>query len=129
MDTKKAEEKPVDKKDWAEMEDDEDPEADAEREQADAEKAAKKEKKKRIPQAKKGFKNDRGDYVVTSIVVPDLRAGGEAKEKKDEDSSSSETEYDDEDDSKDQKQPKEEAKGKLFFRECFLTNLFYLNSS
>ena len=125
MEKTNAQEKPAEKKDWAEMEDDNESDKDAEEEQVQV----KKEKKKKIPQAKKGFKNDRGDYVVTSIVVPDLRAGTEAKEKKNEDSSSSETEYDDEDDSKDQKQPKEEAKGKLFFRECFLTNLFYLNSS
>lgn len=108
MEKTNANEKPAEKKDWAEMEDDEEPEADAEKEQAEV----KKEKKKKVPAAKKGFKNDRGDYVVTSIVVPDLRVGAEKKEKRQDSDSESDSGYDDEDDSKDQKKHEEEVKGK-----------------
>lgn len=99
--SKTQEEKPVaqEKKEWAEMSDDDEPEADSK----DQEQEVKKEKKKKIPQAKKGFKNDRGDYVVTSIVVPDLRSGVDKKEKEVVASSDSDTEYDDEDDTKEVK--------------------------
>ena len=99
--SKTQEEKPVaqEKKEWAEMSDDDEPEADSK----DQEQEVKKEKKKKIPQAKKGFKNDRGDYVVTSIVVPDLRSGVDKKEKEVVESSDSDTEYDDEDDTKEVK--------------------------
>lgn len=99
-------------KDWAEMSDGEEPEAD----NNEQEMQVKKEKKKKIPQAKKGFKNDRGDYVVTSIFVPDLRGGvnGEKKEKAYDSDSDSDTEYDDEDDTKEVKKVEEEKKGKSF---------------
>ena len=59
------------KKDWAEMSDGEEPEADAKED----EKAKITIKKKKIPAAQKGFKNDRGDYVVTTINIPDMRTG------------------------------------------------------
>ena len=32
-----------------------------------------KEEKKKVPATKKGFKNDRGDYVVTTIDLPDMK--------------------------------------------------------
>lgn len=95
------------KKDWAEMSDGEEPEADA------AEDKAKITiKKKKVPAAQKGFKNDRGDYVVTSINIPDMRTG---VNKKDEDGqpveeSDSDTEYDEEDDSKEEKKATEASK-------------------
>ena len=60
----------------------------------------KKEEKKVIPPTKKGFKNKQGDYVVTSIVIPDLRDGlkkeKEAKKVLEDDSDSDEG-YGDED--------------------------------
>ena len=59
------------KKDWAEMSDGEEPEADAKED----EKAKITIKKKKIQAAQKGFKNDRGDYVVTTINIPDMRTG------------------------------------------------------
>ena len=59
------------KKDWAEMSDGEEPEQEAK----DEEKAKITIKKKKIPAAQKGFKNDRGDYVVTTINIPDMRTG------------------------------------------------------
>lgn len=59
------------KQDWAEMSDGEEPE----QETKDEEKAKITIKKKKIPAAQKGFKNDRGDYVVTTINIPDMRTG------------------------------------------------------
>lgn len=59
------------KKDWAEMSDGEEPEQEAK----DEEKAKITIKKKKVPAAQKGFKNDRGDYVVTTINIPDMRTG------------------------------------------------------
>lgn len=56
-------------------------------------------KKPYIPPTKKGFKNDKGDYVVTSINIPDLRDG--LKDKKEtrqiESDSDSDEGYGDED--------------------------------
>ena len=43
--------------------------------EAEAEAAAKREAKKKIPPTKKGNKNERGDYVVTTIDIPDMRTG------------------------------------------------------
>ena len=51
------------------MSDGEEPEV----ETKDDEKAKITIKKKKIPAAQKGFKNDRGDYVVTTINIPDMR--------------------------------------------------------
>ena len=79
------------KKDWAEMSDGEEPEADAKED----EKAKITIKKKKIQAAQKGFKNDRGDYVVTTINIPDMRTGV-AKEGEDgepADDSDSDTSY------------------------------------
>jgi len=54
--------------------------------------------KKIIPPAKKGSKNERGDYVVTTIDIPDMRTGMKVIENKLEDSDSdSEEGYGDED--------------------------------
>ena len=67
-----------------------------------------KGKREFISTAQKGFKNDRGDYVVTSINIPDMRT--DVKKNQDEDSedvdpSDSESEgYGDEEDSKDTQQ-------------------------
>lgn len=58
------------KKDWAEMSDGEEPE-----DVKEDDKAKVTVKKKKIPAAQKGFKNDRGDYVVTTINIPDMRTG------------------------------------------------------
>ena len=76
MEKKEEQAATQDKKEWAEMSDDE-----QEYDNNEQEVQVKKEKKKKIPQAKKGFKNDRGDYVVTSIFVPDLRQGANADKK------------------------------------------------
>ena len=64
------------------------------------------EKSHTIKQAKKpkqqGTKNERGDYVVTSIDIPDMRSGIKKDEHGNEvaNDSDSDTEYDDEDDQK-----------------------------
>ena len=102
------------KKDWAEMSDGEEPEAEAKEE----EKAKITIKKKKIPAAQKGFKNERGDYVVTTINIPDMRTGVNKNDEEGgqaEDSSSSDEGYGDEDDNKEeQKEVVEDKKeGKL----------------
>ena len=62
------------------------------------------EKPKKIKPAKKGTKNRDGDYVITTLDIPDMRTGmREAKEKTGlaaEIDSDSDTEYDEEDDNK-----------------------------
>lgn len=71
-------------KDWADMSDDEeDGKLNATKEEKKVEKKAEEEKpveKKYIPPTKKGTKNKRGDYVVTSINVVDTRTGIKDKE-------------------------------------------------
>lgn len=79
--------------DWAEMSDGEE-----EEEQQEQTQNVEKDKKK-VPAAKKGFKNDRGDYVVTTIDLPDMVPKKNDGEQKDE-VTDSDTEYDDEDDVK-----------------------------
>ena len=109
MEGEKDQAKTDQKKDWAEMSDvDEDNEHadDAQKKEEDKEKP-----KKKIP-AKKGFKNDRGDYVVTTIDIPDMRTGmrkegGNAAGGEETDSDSV---YDDEDDTKEQQQAATEEK-------------------
>jgi hypothetical protein len=95
------------KKDWAEMSDGDEPETEVKEE----DKAKITVKKKKVPAAQKGFKNDRGDYVVTSINIPDMRQGV----KKDEDGqplddSDSDSVYDDEDDAKEEAKEAQAAK-------------------
>lgn len=106
------------KKDWAEMSDGEEPEAEAKEE----EKSHTIKKKQKVPAAKKGFKNDRGDYVVTSINIPDTRTGvnKEKKEKEDDDDSDSDTSYGDEDDAKEEVKKTEEPKKEGKFHFIFL---------
>lgn len=57
-----------------------------------------KDKKKA---GQKGFKNKDGDYVVTTIDIPDMRTGVKSKDEDDkeaEDESDSDDEYDEEED-------------------------------
>ena len=108
------------KKDWAEMSDGEEPEAEAKEE----DKAKITIKKKKVPAAQKGFKNDRGDYVVTTINIPDMRTG---VAKKDEDGqevedSDSDDVYDDEDDSKEEKKAAAEEKKPGKYKRVFYSN-------
>lgn len=104
------------KKDWAEMSDGEEPEQEATQE----EKAKITIKKKKIPAAQKGFKNDRGDYVVTTINIPDMRTGLTKKDEDgvDVDESDSDTGYDEEDDTKEEKKTaaKEKKEQGKYFR-------------
>ena len=107
------------KKDWAEMSDGEEPETETKEE----EKAKITIKKKKIPAAQKGFKNDRGDYVVTTINIPDMRSGINKQDEDGEPVESSDTEsgYDEEEDTKEEAKaveaPKKEGKYKS---ECFI---------
>ena len=68
-----------------------------------------------IPPAKKGIKNDKGDYIVTSFNIADERTGIKRKNAADqgEDSSDSDEVYGDEDDNKEEAKVEETpAKGK-----------------
>ena len=102
------------KKDWAEMSDGEEPEADAKED----EKAKITIKKKKIQAAQKGFKNDRGDYVVTTINIPDMRTGVNKKDEdgQEVDESDSDSGYDEEDDAKEEKKAEvsEKKEGKYY---------------
>ena len=106
---------------WAEMSD-----GDQEEEvEQDQQKEAKP--KKKVPPAQKGVKNSQGDYVVTSIDIPDMRTGvkkdGEGKDVA-ESESDSDTEYDEEDDQNETNQVEEVEKSKccLF---AYLTMMFF----
>ena len=108
-----AEEK---KRDWAEMSDGEEPEDTKEEEKA------KITIKKKIPATQKGFKNDRGDYVVTTINIPDMRSG---VNKEDEDGnpaeeSDSDTSYGEETDAKATPTTEESKKDGKFLKVCLL---------
>jgi hypothetical protein len=83
---------------WAEMSDNDADDQPEENQEAKKEHTIKPAKKK-VPAEQKGVKNARGDYVVSSIDIPDLRAGvkQEGNEQAEEDSDT-DTEYDEEDD-------------------------------
>ena len=102
------------KKDWAEMSDGEEPEQEATQE----DKAKITIKKKKIPAAQKGFKNDRGDYVVTKINIPDMRTGVNKKDEDGQivDESDSDSGYDEEDDAKEEQKAavSEKKEGKYY---------------
>jgi len=103
----KEDAKPKQTDNWADMSDGQ-PE---EEETADKQHVIKPAKKKA-----KGFKNKQGDYVVTSIDIPDMRSGmkkdGEAES---EEESDSDTEYDEEDDVKEAVK-EEEKSGKYIHK-------------
>ena len=97
------------KQDWAEMSNDE------EEEQAPKEEEKVEEKpvpKKIIPPGKKGTKNVRGDYVVSTIDIPDMRTGMKqgAENAADDDDSSSDEGYGDEEEPAKEEVKVEEAK-------------------
>ena len=95
-------------KDWAEMSD-----GDEEVEETEQTQQAEEKEKKKIPAAKKGFKNDRGDYVVTDIDIGELRSNAKKEQKEKAEETDSDTEYDDEDDVKEEAQVEEKKEGKL----------------
>ena len=84
---------------WAEMSDEAEEEQPAENQEKQHVIKPAAEKKK-VPPPQKGSKNKDGDYVVTTIDIPDIRSGvkqnddGAAQEEE----SDSDTGYDDEDD-------------------------------
>lgn len=125
------------KQDWAEMSNDEDDEPNqAAKEEEKVEE--KKEVKKVIPPAKKGSKNARGDYVVTTIDIPDMRTGmRDAKDNAEESDSDSDEGYGDEDEPKEEKKVEEvkvESKYirfihlfiSIFVLECYIFLLIFI---
>ena len=120
-------------KDWAEMSDDDEQDAQVEaKEEAKEEPAAAEEKPaKVVPPAQKGFKNDRGDYVVTSINIPDLVSKKKTENQDDDDSSDSDSEgYGSEEDAKPEAEEAKvpESKWHPFFHlECLHKLTFYRN--
>lgn len=120
--------------DWAEMSDDngDENETDVKKTDQEVNDQAKegeqaeeeKPKMKKIP-GKKGVKNAQGDYVVTSIDIPDHRSGMKKKNENgenEESDSSSDEGYGDEDDAPVEAKPVEKTKeGKYLQR--FLTHL------
>ena len=84
-----------------------------------------------IPKAKKGIKNDKGDYIVTGFVIEDTRTGMKKKGENndnEEDEDDSDEFYGDEDDKKEEtKKEATPVKGKYqFYIEIFYshTNTF-----
>ena len=76
MSKAKASEEDTKKTNWAEMEDDEgEEEAKGDEEKKEDQKEEEQEPKKVIPPPMKGTKNKQGDYVVTTIDIPDTRDG------------------------------------------------------
>ena len=55
--------------------DEAEPEKDADDENREEGEKVIKQKKQKLPPKKAAVKNDRGDYVVTSIDIPDMRHG------------------------------------------------------
>ena len=119
--------------DWAEMSDEaEDPEQEAGAD-GEAKNHVIKQAKKKIPPTQKGTKNKQGDYVVTTIDIPDIRTGVKKEgEEKEETESDSDTEYDDEDDQNEAPAKEEEkADGKsdsdsqrILFPPCAFWSVF-----
>ena len=72
MSKAKANDKDEKKTNWAEMEDDE---GEEEAKGDDQQEEVEQEPKKVIPPPMKGTKNKQGDYVVTTIDIPDSRDG------------------------------------------------------
>ena len=103
----------TEKKDWAEMSDD-----DAENENAGANEEVQAkpepEPKKIIPPTQKGTKNKQGDYIVEKFEIPDFRDGLKKKNEddSDEDESSSDDYGNEEEDANKvvEEQPKKEGK-------------------
>ena len=106
---------------WAEMSDDNDHENEGDVKKTDSqvnednkegEQPEEEKPKKKIIPGKKGVKNAQGDYVVTSIDIPDHRTGvRKNKDGEDEESESDSDEgYGDEDNSNEQSKPIEEIK-------------------
>jgi len=98
---------------WAEMSDDNE-EAEQEAKAENERMEAIKEAKKKIPATQKGIKNKQGDYVVTTIDIPDIRTGFKNKNEDgvEVDSSDTDTEYDEEDDTKEAPKEEEKVEGK-----------------
>ena len=99
-----TEAKPKATENWAEM-------SDGHEEEVEDDKVAVKVVKKKA----KGFKNKAGDYVVTTIDIPDIRTkknkdeeGGESSEASDSDSG-----YDEEDDVPEATKEADKVEGKL----------------
>lgn len=105
MDKKDAEKK---NENWAEMSDDQEEEQPEQEEKQHVIKPA-AEKKKNAP---KGTKNRDGDYVVTTIDIPDIRSGvkQDGDKEEEEEESDSDSGYDDEDDTKETAPVQEETK-------------------
>jgi hypothetical protein len=108
--TQEAEAKKTDN--WAEMSDDNE-EAEQEARAENEKNEAIKEAKKKIPATQKGIKNKQGDYVVTTIDIPDIRTGFKnVVDGEEVDSSDTDTEYDEEDDTKEAPKEEEKVEGK-----------------
>ena len=98
-----AEKKEDKRENWADLSDaDEgadDQNADAPFTRGEESKKTEQPKPVRVPNAKKGIKNVRGDYIVTKIEIPDIKSkkDGENKNKESEEESSSDEGYGEED--------------------------------
>lgn len=99
------------KKDWAEMSD-EDGENDTAGAAEDSKAKPEPEVKKYIPPTQKGTKNKQGDYIVEKFEITDFRDEMKANkdEESEEDDSSDDNFYGDEDDNQNQKAESPEAK-------------------
>lgn len=100
------------KEDWAEMSDgdgDNDNNEEGKEEESKTEKInIIRQQKKKVPQPMKGQKNQRGDYIVTTIDIPDTRTKNKIDQnEKEDDSSDSDTESDEEDEVQEQPKPEE----------------------
>lgn len=96
-------EKQDEKKDWANMSDDEEAEREVPKEQVQDQ-----EKKVKVPKPMKGVKNDRGDYVVTTIDIVETRTTKKEKKEEVDEESDSDEGYGEEEDK--QEDVKEEVK-------------------
>ena len=103
---------------WAEMSDDE------EEQQEEEVKPQVEEPKKVIPPPRKGTKNKGGDYVVTTLDIPDFRDGVKKTKEEEEEDSDSDEGYGDEEDVKETppvktvESPSKYFNQSLYFNQC-----------
>lgn len=124
----------TEKKDWAEMSDDE-----AENETAEAAEETQSkpepEPKKIIPPTQKGTKNKQGDYIVEKFEIPDFRDGMKKKDQndsEDEDDDSSDDYGNEDDNANNQAEEAPKKEGKIFdyfvLDRCqLMTSILYLS--
>jgi hypothetical protein len=108
-------------KNWAEMSDEEGDNEQINDTQAEKEQShviKQKAKAADVPPPIKGKKNERGDYIVSQIIIPDFKTEKKAKTEEEEESESESEEYGEEEDAQEaipEEAKEDKSKWKLTF--------------